>query len=395
MKAVKAIIAGTIYTPAEEISNGVILIEGHRIAKVGPRDQIKIPSGATIIDNQDRTIVPGFIDIHIHGAVGYDLMEATPEAVAAVGKYLARHGTTSYAATTVAASLERTLNAARGLGEIIRTSTSSHVVSDKIAGAQPVCIHLEGPFLNVKKRGAHPASQIQKPSVELLAGILDAAGGTARILTLAPELEGALTVLEFARSRGMRVGIGHSNATYEEAKSAIDAGATHAVHCFNAMRPFTHRDTGIIGAVLTDDRVSAELICDGIHVEPTAIRLLLQSKGVERVILVSDSLSGAGMPDGNYRLGNFTVHVAGGVCRTVEGNLAGSTVTLDTALRNLTAYTGLSYRQCLPCVTTNPARILGLEKQKGIIAPRADADLAVLDQEFYVTQTYVRGRPVL
>jgi len=395
MKAVKAIIAGTIYTPAEEISNGVILIEGHRIAKVGPRDQIKIPAGATIIDNQDRTIVPGFIDIHIHGAVGYDLMEATPEAVAAVGKYLARHGTTSYAATTVAASLERTLNAARGLGEIIRTSTSSHVVSDKIAGAQPVCIHLEGPFLNVKKRGAHPASQIQKPSVELLAGILDAAGGTARILTLAPELEGALTVLEFARSRGMRVGIGHSNATYEEAKSAIDAGATHAVHCFNAMRPFTHRDTGIIGAVLTDDRVSAELICDGIHVEPTAIRLLLQSKGVERVILVSDSLSGAGMPDGNYRLGNFTVHVAGGVCRTVEGNLAGSTVTLDTALRNLTAYTGLSYRQCLPCVTTNPARILGLEKQKGIIAPRADADLAVLDQEFYVTQTYVRGRPVL
>jgi len=395
MKAVKAILAGTIYTPAEKIRNGVILIEGHRIAKVGPRDQVKIPPGATIIDNQDRTVVPGFIDIHIHGAVGYDLMEATPEAVEAVGKYLARHGTTSYAATTVAASLERTLDAARGLGEIIRASNGAHVVSDKIAGAQPLCIHLEGPFLNVKKRGAHPASQIQKPSIELLTRILDAAGGTARILTLAPELEGALAVLEFARSKGMKVGIGHSNATYEEAKSAIDAGATHAVHCFNAMRPFTHRDAGIIGAVLTDERVSAELICDGIHVEPTAIRLLVKSKGLERVILVSDSLSGAGMPDGNYRLGNFTVHVAGGVCRTVEGNLAGSTITLDAALRNLSAYTGFSYRQCLPCVTTNPARILGLEAQKGVIAPRADADLAVLDQEFYVTQTYVRGRPVL
>ena len=395
MKAVKAILAGTIYTPAEKIRNGVILIEGHRIAKVGPRDQVKIPPGATIIDNQDRTVVPGFIDVHIHGAVGYDLMEATPEAVEAVGKYLARHGTTSYAATTVAASLERTLDAARGLGEIIRASNGAHVVSDKIAGAQPLCIHLEGPFLNVKKRGAHPASQIQKPSIELLTRILDAAGGTARILTLAPELEGALAVLEFARSKGMKVGIGHSNATYEEAKSAIDAGATHAVHCFNAMRPFTHRDAGIIGAVLTDERVSAELICDGIHVEPTAIRLLVKSKGLERVILVSDSLSGAGMPDGNYRLGNFTVHVAGGVCRTVEGNLAGSTITLDAALRNLSAYTGFSYRQCLPCVTTNPARILGLEAQKGVIAPRADADLAVLDQEFYVTQTYVRGRPVL
>jgi N-acetylglucosamine-6-phosphate deacetylase len=395
MKPVKAIIAGTIYTPAEEIRNGVILVEGHRIAKVGPREQVKIPQGAAVIDYQDRTVVPGFIDIHIHGAVGYDLMEATPEAVAAVGKYLARHGTTSYAATTVAASLDRTLNAAKGLGEIIRASNSSHVVSEKTSGAQPACIHLEGPFLNVKRRGAHPASQIQKPSTELLAKFLDAGDGTVRILTLAPELEGALTVLEYARSKGLKVGIGHSNATYEEAKSAIEAGATHAVHCFNAMRPFMHRDAGIIGAVLTDDRVSAELICDGIHVEPTAIRLLVRSKGIERLILVSDSLSGAGMPDGNYRLGNFTVHVAGGVCRTVDGNLAGSTIMLDAALRNLSAYTGLSYRQCLPSVTTNPARILGLENQKGVIAPRADADLAVLDQQFYVTQTYVRGRPVL
>ncbi|TAM80074.1 MAG: N-acetylglucosamine-6-phosphate deacetylase [Acidobacteria bacterium] len=395
MKAVKAIIAGTIYTPAEEIRNGVILVEGHRIAKVGPREQVKIPQGAAVIDYQDRTVVPGFIDIHIHGAVGYDLMEATPEAVAAVGKYLARHGTTSYAATTVAASLDRTLNAAKGLSEIIRASNSSHVVSDKVVGAQPVCIHLEGPFLNIKRRGAHPASQIQKPSTELLSKFLDAAGGAVRLLTLAPELEGALAVLEFARSKGLKVGIGHSNATYEEAKSAIDAGATHAVHCFNAMRPFMHRDSGIIGAVLTDDRVSAELICDGIHVEPTAIRLLVRSKGVERLILVSDSLSGAGMPDGNYRLGNFTVHVAGGVCRTVDGNLAGSTIMLDAALRNLAAFTGLSYTQCLPSVTSNPARILGLENQKGVIAPRADADLAVLDQQFYVTQTYVRGRPVL
>jgi N-acetylglucosamine-6-phosphate deacetylase len=395
MKAVKAIIAGTILTPAEEIRNGVILVEGHRIAKVGPRDQVKIPQSAAVIDYQDRTVVPGFIDIHIHGAVGYDLMEATPEAVAAVGKYLARHGTTSYAATTVAASLEKTLNAAKGLGEIIRASNSSHMVSDKISGAQPVCIHLEGPFLNVKRRGAHPASQIQKPSIELLAKFLDAADGTVRILTLAPELEGALAVLEYARSKGLKVGIGHSNATYEEAKSAIEAGATHAVHFFNAMRPFLHRDAGIIGAVLTDDRISAELICDGIHVEPTAIRLLVRQKGVERLILVSDSLSGAGMPDGNYRLGNFTVHVAGGVCRTVEGSLAGSTIMLDAALRNLSSYTGLSYKECLPCVTSNPARILGLETQKGVIAPRADADLAVLDQEFYVTQTYVRGRPVL
>jgi N-acetylglucosamine-6-phosphate deacetylase len=395
MKVFKAILAGTIYTPTEEISNGVILIDGYRISKVGPRDQIKIPAGATVIDNQDRIIVPGFIDMHIHGAAGHDLMEATPEAVSAVASYLARHGTTSYLATTVTASLERTLHAAKGLGEFIRASQSPHGTSDKIAGAQPVGLHLEGPFLNVKKRGAHPASQIQKPSTDTLARMLDAAGGAARVLTLAPEIDGALAVLEYARSRGLRVGIGHSNATCEEAERAVAAGASHAVHVYNAMRPFTHRDSGIIGAVLTDDRVSAELICDGVHVEATAIRLLTRAKGVTRVILVSDSLSGAGMPDGNYRLGNFTVHVAGGVSRTVEGNLAGSTLTLDAAVRNFANFTGFSYQACLPCATLNPARVLGLEKQKGVIAPGADADLAILDRNYYVTQTYVRGWPVL
>jgi len=395
MKAVKAIQAGAIYTPTEMIENGVILIDGYRIVKVGTKDKIKIPASATVIDNRDRLVVPGFIDIHIHGAAGRDLMEGTPDAVSAVAHYLARHGTTSFLATTVTASLERTLHAAKGLGEMIRTSHSSHGDSDSIAGAQAVGIHLEGPFINIKKRGAHPGSQIQKPSIETMTRILDAAGSAAKVVTLAPEIDGALAVLEYVRGRGLRVGIGHSNATYEEAERAIAAGATHAVHFYNAMRPFAHRDSGIIGAVLTDDRVSAELICDGVHVEPTAIRMLVKSKGLELVILVSDSLSGAGMPDGNYRLGNFTVHVAGGVCRTVDGNLAGSTVTLDAAVRKLSTYTGESYQACLTCATLNPARLLGIEKQKGVIAPGADADLAILDKNHFVTQTYVRGRAVL
>jgi N-acetylglucosamine-6-phosphate deacetylase len=392
MKGTKAILAGTIDTPTERIENGVILIEGHRISKVGPRERVKIPAGAAVIDNQDRHIVPGFIDLHIHGAAGHDLMEGTTEAISAVSSYLARHGTTSYLATTVTASLERTLHAARGFAEII---TAAHSAHEKIPGAQPLGIHFEGPFLNVKKRGAHPASQVRKPSVEILERLLEAATGTAKIFTLAPELDGALTVVEAARSRGLRIGIGHSNATHEEAERAIAAGATHAVHMFNAMRSFMHRDSGIIGAVLVDDRITAELICDGIHVEPPAIRLLVKAKGLDRIILVSDSLSGAGMPDGNYRLGNFTVHVAGGVSRTVEGNLAGSTLTLDAAVRNLSSFTGFSYRDCLPCATLNPAKMLGLEKQKGVITPGADADLAILDRNHHVTQTYVRGRPVL
>ncbi len=395
MKAVTAILAGSIHTPTEKVENGVVLIEGSRIASIGPRDRIKIPGTAQVIDNQDRIVVPGFIDIHIHGAAGHDLMGATPEAVSAVAAYLARHGTTSFLATTMTASLERTVEAARGLSKIIRAWKSSLAGSTKNPGAQPIGIHFEGPFLNAEKRGVHPAAHIQKPSTDTLERLLEAADSTARVMTMAPEVDGALAVLAQARSRGIRVGIGHSNATYEEAERAIAGGATHAVHVFNAMRPFLHRDPGILGAVLTDDRVSAELICDGVHVDPTAVRLLVRSKGVERLVLVTDSLSCAGMPDGNYPLGEFMVQVVGGVCRSLGGVLAGSTLTQDAALRNLSSFTGLSFPQCLPCATLNPARILGLDKQKGVIAPGADADLVVLDRNFYVTQTYVRGRAAL
>lgn len=393
MTAFKAILAGTIYTPLEEIKNGVILIDGHRITRVGLQGQIKIPAGSTIIDNQDRIVVPGFIDLHIHGAVGHDLMEATPGSVSAVGAYLARHGTTAYLATTVTASVPRTLNSTRKLGEIIRASRTMQ--EHKSVGAQPVGIHFEGPFLSRSRRGAQPEAHIRKPSKETLGRMIDASGETARVMTLAPELDGAPELLDYARGRGLRVGLGHSDATYEEAERAIDAGATHAIHTYNAMRPFGHRDPGILGAVLTDDRLSAEVIADGVHVDPPAVRLLLKSKGMERVILVSDSVSGAGMPDGHYRLGGMNIRVAGGVCRTDEGNLAGSSLTLDAALRNFASFTLSDVPACLRCATLNPAKILGIEKQKGAIAPGADADLAVLDRNYYVTQTYVRGLAAL
>lgn len=395
MKDLKAILAGKIFTPNERIENGVILVDGHRVVRVGSKDQVKIPAGAALIDNRERAVVPGFLDIHTHGAAGHDLMEASPEAVSAVAAFLARHGITSFLATTVSADFEGTLRAARALGKIVRDSQSSQGAWGKIAGAQPLGIHFEGPFLSVKRRGAHPAAQIRKPSKQALAKLLDAAEGTARVVTMAPEVDGALPALEYARSRGVLVSLGHSNATYQEAERAIAAGATQATHCYNAMRPFSHRDPGILGAVLDDDRVSAELICDGVHVEAPAVRLLLKTKGLGRVVLVSDSISAAGMPDGNYRLGGFVVRVAEGVCRTASGGLAGSTLTLDAGLRNFSTFTGTSLETCLRCATLNPARLLGLEKQKGVIAPGADADLVVLDSNHYVTQTYVRGRPVL
>ncbi len=389
-----AIRAGTVYTPTEEIRDGVILIDGGRIAKVGPARKIKVPAKARRIAYREGIAVPGFIDLHIHGGGGRDMMEATPEAVSAVALHLARHGTTSFLATTVTASLEWTLQATRGLGQIIRDWNKLRAGSRVHRGAQPLGIHFEGPFLSVERRGVHPAAHILKPSTQVLQLLLEAAGGAARVLTIAPELDAGLAVLKYARKYGVRVGIGHSNAVYEEAERAIDAGATHAVHIFNAMRPFSHRDPGILGAALTDDRLSAELICDGVHVEPPAVRLLMKSKGLERIILITDSLSCCGCADGSYPLGEMTVQIAGGACRTPEGTLAGSILTLDAALRNFSEFTGLAFQHCLVCATANPARILGLARKKGILAPGADADLVLLDRALRVTQVLVQGRPI-
>ena len=394
LMATTAILAGTILTPIGEITGGTILIEAGRIVELGPASKVKIPAGATLIDHQDRIVTPGFIDMHIHGAAGHDFMEATPAAIAEVGKFLARHGTTSYVATTVTASAEKVAAAAQGLGEIVRAYRSSDHTSGPVT-AEPLGVHFEGPFLNVIRRGAHPEADIQKPNLESLKKFIEAAGGTARVLALAPEMDEGLKVLDYARSQGVRVGIGHSNATFEEAERGIAAGATHAVHVYNAMRPFSHRDVGIIGAALTDDRLSVELICDGLHVEPAAVRLAAKAKGMSRIILITDSLSATGMPDGRYQLGLFTINMVNGVCRTEDGALAGSSIVLAQAVRNLSKFTGLSFKDCLTCATLNPARLLGVENQKGVLAVGNDADLAVLDKNFVVRQAYVGGRAAI
>jgi N-acetylglucosamine-6-phosphate deacetylase len=236
----------------------------------------------------------------------------------------------------------------------------------------------------------HPEKWIVPPSSELLAKLLGEARGTAQILTLAPELPSALELISVARRAGLVVSLGHTDATYEQAQAAIEAGASHAAHVFNAMRPFSHRGTGVIGAVLTSPRVSAELIADGVHVDDAAMRMLVELKTPERVILVSDGISATGMPDGKYQLGMFEVKVSGGVARNVEGKLAGSTLTLDRALRNMVAL-GVPFSSALCMVTSNPARQIGLGARKGILAPGADADLVFLDDKLEVSGVMTRG----
>jgi N-acetylglucosamine-6-phosphate deacetylase len=239
----------------------------------------------------------------------------------------------------------------------------------------------------------HPVEWIQSPSEELLRRFLQAAEGKARLITIAPEVLGAAPCIEAARNAGLIVSVGHTDANYEQTRFAIAHGARSATHTYNAMRPFTHRDPGVIGAVLTSPEINAELIADGVHVEEGAMKLLLKAKGYERVTLVSDGLSATGMPDGKYMLGGFEVTVTNGVCRNAAGVLAGSTLTLDRALSNIVNL-GVPLADAVRMLTLNPALLLGIEFKKGSLRPGGDADVLLLDQSLHVTDVWARGLPV-
>ena len=382
-----AIHAARALTPFEDISDAVLVIEGSKISAVGRRGAVVLPRGAREISMRGNTVVPGFVDVHIHGAGGHDVMEGTTEALEIIAATVARHGTTSIVATTVTASEMETCES---VGNIARFIIATGQFSARELGAEILGIHFEGPFISPARRGVHPAKWIVPPSAAFLSALLEEARGTAQILTLAPELAGALELIATARRAGLVISLGHTDASYEQAQAAIDAGATHAAHVFNAMRPFSHRETGVIGAVLTSPKVTAELIADGVHVDQAAMRVLIDSKTPERVILVSDGTSATGMPDGKYQLGKFEVTVSGGVCRNSEGRLAGSTLTLDRALRNIVAL-GIPLASALRMVTANPARQIGLGARKGVLAAGADADLVFLDDKLEVSGVMTRG----
>jgi N-acetylglucosamine-6-phosphate deacetylase len=380
--------AARALTPTTEIPDAGILIRDGVIEAIAARQEMTLPSGAAEISAAGQTAIPGFIDVHIHGAGGHDVMEGTPEAMSVVAQTLARHGTTSFVATTVTASPDDTCRSVEGIAHYITQQFSALHTKAEVLG-----IHYEGPFINKARRGVHPAEWVQLPSAGLLQRLLQAAAGNARILTIAPELLGAVPCMHAARDAGVVVAMGHTDATYEQARAGIAHGARHAVHVYNAMRPFSHRDSGVIGAVLTSPEVTAELIADGVHVEEAAMRVLLQAKGAAGVILISDGLSATGMPDGKYMLGKFEVTVSGGVCRNAEGKLAGSTLTLDRALRNVVAL-GIPLQDAVRMLTANPAKLLGIEFKKGALRTGADADIVLLDETLQITNVFTRGLPL-
>jgi N-acetylglucosamine-6-phosphate deacetylase len=376
--------AERLFTPTESVEFPIVVIEDERIVALGPRDGIEAPAGARSLDFPGLILAPGLIDIHIHGGAGHDVMENNPASLARMERQMASHGVTSYLPTTVTAPLDRTLTALEDLGKAISSRATE---KDR---ARPLGIHLEGPFISHAKRGVHPPKHLLQPSPDILDKFWQASAGTIRMMTIAPELPGAEGTIRRARVLGIHSSLGHSDASYDQARTAIRAGADHATHTFNAMRALDHRNPGILGAVLTEDALMADIIADGVHVDTAVVRLFLAAKGPERAVLITDAISATGMPDGRYNLGAFEVEVKGDRCEH-EGKLAGSVLTLDCAVRNIMTFAGWNLQQSVRLASLNPARLLGLSRDRGMLAPGGTADLVALTPAGEVVATMIAG----
>ena len=403
---------GDLVLPGKILTHASLLIDGARIAAVEPKARVDA-AGATIIETPECYIVPGFIDVHVHGVDGHDILdEGTP--VAQIASRFPRYGVTAFCPTTVACA-PQALRAV--LTQVAKARAARPANSARVLPA-----HLESNFINPDYRGAQPVECLRLPSdpVDRRAGLQEAhraglyappeqdgdfstrdildlitgARADVGIVTLAPELPGGVELVRALVTAGHRVSLGHSGASLEEAMAAIDAGAQHATHLFNRMVPMTHRAPGVAGAVLARDEVAAELICDGYHVHPAMSRIAISSKGVGRLMAITDGTAGSGLSVGSStRLGGRRIHVTEHAAVLDDGTLAGSTLTMDRAFRTIVTAFGFSVAEAAVLCSTTPARELGLTGF-GVLAVDAYADVAVLDRDFRVTRTFIDGREV-
>ncbi|MCD6552977.1 MAG: N-acetylglucosamine-6-phosphate deacetylase [Anaerolineae bacterium] len=369
-----------LYTP-EEYGPGEVLVVNGRIAEVARR--VETRQGAEVVGLEGAILAPGLIDLHVHGGNGVDTMDGEAGAIAGLSAFVAAHGVTGFLPTTVTAPLpeiERALKAVR------------RAVDGELPGAQVLGVHLEGPFFNRRRAGAQPLNWCVDPARDALQRLLATGEGLIRMMSLAPELPGALAAIETLTQHGIVASVGHTDATYAQAQAAFAAGARHVTHLFNAMSPLHHREPGVVGAALTTDGVMVQLIADGLHLHPATLAVVVRCKGVDEVLLITDAIAGAGLPDGEYTMGRQRVIVRNGEARTPAGNLAGSTLTLERAVANMVRLVGVPLSSSLQMASLNPARVLGLAQRKGRLAPGYDADLVCLDDDFNVRLTVVGGR---
>ncbi len=378
--------ASRLFTPTEEVLSPVVQIEDGHIVHIGSATSPS-PSGSQELNFPGGIIVPGFVDLHIHGGMNVDVMNASRADLVRLGAFLATRGVTGYFPTTVAAPMDDTCRALDHLASIIEDTAEKTTA----ACARPLGIHLEGPFLSHKRCGVHRPENLRPPTLAAFDQLWQAARGHVRMMTIAPELPGALEVIAAAASKNILVSIGHSDADSSAARAAIAAGARHATHTFNAMRPLDHREPGILGETLTNPALTADIIADGIHVAPSIVKLFFQMKGNDRSVLITDATSATGMPNGRYKLGMMEVEVRDGRC-TLDGKLAGSVLTLDAAVRNVMSFAGLSLQQAVCAATINPARAARLAG--GVLHVNGEASLVVLNPDGTVLKTFSRGMEI-
>lgn len=373
---------GKLVTPTRVLEHHTLILDGEVISAIIPDEQYKPEKEDYQLNGRGKWITPGLIDIHVHGSNFADAMDPGPQTYHTLGSFFASRGVTGYLLTTGTASNE-------DITAVIEAFQDYVPAGD---GAVALGIHLEGPYLCEERKGAQPAVHLRDPEPDRYQGWFKS--GKIKLMTIAPELAGAMDLIKFGVNQGIEYAVGHSVASYEVMQEAIDNGLRQATHLFNGMNPLHHRRPGVVGAVLSDDRVFAQVITDGVHVHPAVVKTILKAKGINRTVLITDAIRAAGLGNGEFDLLGQTVTVKDGVARIASGSLAGSILTMDQAVRNTMAFCDIPFSEAIQMASLTPAKSLNIENERGALEPGLRADITIFDQDYSVETTIVGGKVV-